>query len=241
MRFDVTDGDDQADVELTALSALSVLSFQRDRAGPTLPAARARPIDIRKRQCRAAARALGKTGSMATASDAIRLRPVRESDLEVLERVDTDATLSEPFEWRGFADARARRQRWEQDGYLGPTDSLLVIALSDDTFIGLVTWRSSWAFGPQGCVDIGILLLPDHRGQGYGTTAHHLLVDYLFETTTVYRIQATTEVDNDAEQRALEKAGFTREGVLRGGSFVRGQWRDYALYGRLRTDPSPVP
>ena len=178
---------------------------------------------------------------MTAPSNSIRLRPVQEPDLELLARIDTDPSLSEPFEWRGFANARARRRRWEQDGYLGPDDSLLVIALPDDTFIGMVTWRSSWAFGPRGCVDIGILLLPGHRGQGHGTTAHHLLVDHLFATTTVHRIQATTEVDNNAERRALEKAGFTHEGVLRGGSFVRGHWRDYALYGRLRTDPSPAP
>lgn len=178
---------------------------------------------------------------MLTEPDAIELRPVKEADLVTLERIDTDPSLSAPFEWRGFANPRTRRQRWERDGYLGPTDSLLVIALPDDTFIGFVTWRSSWAFGPAGSVDIGILLLPEHRGQGHGTAAHRLLVDYLFATTTIHRIQATTEVDNDAEQRALERAGFTREGVLRGGSFVRGQWRDYAMYGRLRTEQHPNP
>lgn len=208
---------------------------------PYFAGTRAGQIALLEQRYRAVARVLSDTGSMAAASNVIRLRPVREQDLEVLERIDTDPALSEPFEWRGFADARARRQRWEQDGYLGPNDSLLVIALPDDTFIGLVTWRSSWAFGPQGCVNIGILLLPEQRGQGHGTTAHNLLVDYLFATTTVHRIQATTEVENNAEQRVLEKAGFTREGVLRGGSFVRGQWRDYVLYGRLRADPSPVP
>ena len=123
---------------------------------------------------------------------------------------------------------------------VGPDDSLLVVALRDGPLVGIISWRSTWAFGPQGCVEIGILLLPDHRGHGHGTAAQRMLVDYLFSTTTVHRIQATTEVDNVAEQRALERAGFIREGVLRGGSFVRGQWRDYVLYGRLRTDPPPL-
>ncbi len=53
--------------------------------------------------------------------------------------------------------------------------------------------------------------------------------------------KAGTEVDNAAEQRALERAGFTREGMLRGRGFVRGVWRDGYMYSRLRDDPAPSP
>ena len=44
------------------------------------------------------------------------------------------------------------------------------------------------------------------------------------------------DVENVAEQRALERAGFTREGVLRGAQHRRGRWRDLVLYARLRDD-----
>lgn len=176
---------------------------------------------------------------MVSDSPTLTLRPVKESDLEILERIDTDPALSEPFEWRGFQHAAARRRRWEDDGYLDPNDSLLVIALPDDTFAGVVNWRTISTVGPRGCLEIGILLLPDHRGRGYGTIAQRLLADYLFATTTAHRLEATTEVDNIAEQRALERAGFVREGLLRGRGFVRGQWRDGFLYARLRDDPLP--
>ncbi|MET8267327.1 GNAT family protein [Micromonospora arida] len=53
------------------------------------------------------------------------------------------------------------------------------------------------------------------------------------------RIQAGTHPENVAEQRALEKAGFQLEGVVRAGEFRAGQWRDGYLYSRLRDDPSP--
>ena len=43
--------------------------------------------------------------------------------------------------------------------------------------------------------------------------------------TRAHQIEAGTEITNVGEQRALEKAGFTREGVLRGALFCRGQWR----------------
>jgi RimJ/RimL family protein N-acetyltransferase len=175
-----------------------------------------------------------------TDDDGVRLRPVVESDLEILERLDTDPALSEPFEWRGFRDPRRHRKRFEADRYLGPDGSLLVVSASDSgSFAGFVSWTAIITSGPAGCVRIGIVLLPEHRGIGIGTAAQRLLADYLFATTPVHRVEATTEADNIAEQRALERAGFVREGVLRERGFVRGRWRDGVMYARLRDDPAP--
>lgn len=172
--------------------------------------------------------------------DLVRLRPVGERDLEALERVDTDPALSKPFEWTGFQDPRARRRRWEQDGYLGGDYSLLIVALPDGTFVGFVCWWPVRTGGPrEACLEIGILLFPDHRGKGLGSAAQRLLADYLFSTTLTNRLQALTDVDNIAEQRALRRAGFSSEGVMRGAAFVGGRWRDAALHARLREDPSP--
>jgi RimJ/RimL family protein N-acetyltransferase len=49
-------------------------------------------------------------------------------------------------------------------------------------------------------------------------------------------VEASTDVENLAEQRALERAGFTREGVLRHAQFRDGGFRDLVLYSRLRGD-----
>jgi RimJ/RimL family protein N-acetyltransferase len=62
-------------------------------------------------------------------------------------------------------------------------------------------------------------------------------VRYLFAHTTAHRIWAATEAGNVPEQRALEKAGFTREGVLRGVGWRDGAWRDGVTFSVLRTDP----
>ena len=51
------------------------------------------------------------------------------------------------------------------------------------------------------------------------------------------RIEASTDVTNVPEQRALEKAGFVREGVLRGAQFRAGAHHDMVGYSRLRSDP----
>jgi hypothetical protein len=48
--------------------------------------------------------------------------------------------------------------------------------------------------------------------------------------------QPSSTADNVAEQRALERIGFTREGVLREAAFRDGAWRDAVIYALLRDD-----
>jgi RimJ/RimL family protein N-acetyltransferase len=114
----------------------------------------------------------------------------------------------------------------------------MVVALDDGTPIGSVSWHAV-SYGPNRrsvAWNIGITLLPDHRGRGHGAAAQRLLADHLFATTDANRIEASTDTANLAEQRALERAGFRPEGLLRGAQYRAGAWHDLVLFARLRGD-----
>jgi [ribosomal protein S5]-alanine N-acetyltransferase len=166
---------------------------------------------------------------------AIRLRPIEEQELDRLGRLLWDPLAPGEHQWFGFRIDAARdiERRWRDDGLMGSESSFLAVELDDCSCAGWVTWRP---VGPSGNYEIGIALFPEHRGQGIGTEAQRQLVEYLFDTTTANRLQAGTEVDNLAEQRALEHVGFRREGIQRGLYFRTGQWRDSVMYGLLRDD-----
>lgn len=83
---------------------------------------------------------------------------------------------------------------------------------------------------------IGIGLQPAFHGRGIGTEAQRQLVDLLFRHNTINRVEAHTDIANIAEQRALARAGFTREGVIRGAQWRDGEYRDGYLYSILRDD-----
>jgi RimJ/RimL family protein N-acetyltransferase len=104
--------------------------------------------------------------------------------------------------------------------------------------LGFVAWRQVRPTRPTTYWNRGINLLPEARGQDVGTEAQRQLVHYLFANTTVVRIEADTEADNIPEQRALEKVGFTREGVLRSIALRDGQCRDGVRYSILRGEPA---
>ena len=83
---------------------------------------------------------------------------------------------------------------------------------------------------------IGYRLLPDERDKGYCTEAVKIIVDYLFLSKNIVRIQAETNPRNIASQRVVEKAGFKREGMIRKSIFVRGKWEDGILYSILKKE-----
>jgi RimJ/RimL family protein N-acetyltransferase len=89
---------------------------------------------------------------------------------------------------------------------------------------------------PRGWIEIGYALLPEEMGKGYGTEAVRILVDYLFLSKDIMRVQATTDVRNKPSQKVLEKVGFKKEGIIRKSDFIRGEWADDALYSILREE-----
>lgn len=131
----------------------------------------------------------------------------------------------------------------------GPREPRRTIARSDtadpggltiaDAASGKVLGSVSWHWGPNPESSnpmIGIWLKRTARGHGVGAIAQRLLVDKLFTETETNRVEAHTDVANLAEQRALERAGFTREGMIRGAQWRRGSWRDGYLYSILRPE-----
>ena len=166
---------------------------------------------------------------------AVRLRRFEEDDLACFDRFAADPAYS-PLEWSGFRSSEPWRQRWREDRLLGTSPYFLVVAaVGDDSFVGWVDWRQNDRPGP-GVWEFGVLIDPEHRGRGAGTAAQRLLVDYLFSTTSCNRVWAGTDVDNVAEQRALERVGLQREGRVRGAGFRAGRWRDSFIYGTTRSD-----
>ena len=90
---------------------------------------------------------------------------------------------------------------------------------------------------PEGrAQEIGYAVLPIERKKGYSSEAVRIMVDYLFLSKDIVRIQAHTDARNVASQRVLEKTGFKKEGVARKSIFTRGEWRDLSLYSILREE-----
>jgi len=115
---------------------------------------------------------------------------------------------------------------WYLHKNIEQTESILRIAISawdeetrfpfmltlreDDKVIGMIDPRIE---GPK--VGIGYVMNRAYQRNGYMTEATRAIIDWAFQQPSIYRVYATTDVENVASQRVMEKAGMVREGLLR--------------------------
>ena len=177
-------------------------------------------------------------GLLPFSGELVRLRDVTLADADLLDKWNrelepgsfNDFGLREPVPREPLAKGSLRNER---------NGTLIVERVADATPVGTVAWRKVTVYGPSPTSDawqIGIELIASARGMGLGAEAQRLLADYLFAATDINRVEASTDVENLAEQRSLEKAGYRREGVLRRAQFRCGAYHDLAYYSRLRED-----
>jgi RimJ/RimL family protein N-acetyltransferase len=76
----------------------------------------------------------------------------------------------------------------------------------------------------------------DAWGQGYGTEALHLALQYAFDELNLHRITLTVIAYNERAIALYEQAGFRREGVFREFGQRDGRRYDMVLYGLLRPE-----
>lgn len=128
---------------------------------------------------------------------------------------------------RWFADVRERHGHGEFWFAVSPIGS--------DEFIG-----SLWLWNKGSRLDgleLSIMVTAEAGlGRGIGSDAVNAALDFIFGSYEVERVWLTTESSNERAQRAFEKAGFRRDGIIRHHFRREGEWRDSLLMAIVRED-----
>lgn len=166
----------------------------------------------------------------------IYLRPLTQADLPIFAAWSNDLEYLSEFNAFGLSWSGELAKGWQEGGLLGAHYGVLAIVTYDEQIAGDVSYHQQ-RYGPNDgsiAYNIGISLAPDYRGKGYGSEAQRLLAGYLLATYPIMRVEASTDITNLPEQRSLEKAGFTRDGVMRKAQWRNGDWHDLVVYSKLR-------
>jgi RimJ/RimL family protein N-acetyltransferase len=92
--------------------------------------------------------------------------------------------------------------------------------------------RADWE---SGVAETGYWIGPADRGHGYVTEAVRAVAAYAFKLG-LHRLELLAATGNHASQRVAERAGFTREGVLRKARPVPGGRADMVLFSLLEEE-----
>lgn len=175
-------------------------------------------------------------GARIERGERITLRTVEKEDVPFVQRASANPELRYPLGSR--LGNQEQVEDWDTEG----TDRFLV-CLDDDAGpsqpdegavrpIGVVSVEDADWKRPE----LGYWLVPEVHGEGYGTEAVALVVEFVFRSYDTPAIGAGAFAFNDASQGLLESLGFTEEGRRRKYMFVNGKHRDMVQYGLLREE-----
>ncbi|MBG0833032.1 GNAT family N-acetyltransferase [Planomonospora sp. ID67723] len=147
----------------------------------------------------------------------VRLTPLGPADAagyHALENLPEIVKHSVPPEAPGMAEAEKSCREAGMLWLEGSRAELVIRDAGTGAFAGHI--QLSNVVPPLGEAMTGYSLLPQFRGRGFATRAVGLLVEWAFTHTSLARIVAGTSPENIASHRVLERAGFTREALVRG-------------------------
>ncbi|MFI1988621.1 GNAT family N-acetyltransferase [Actinoplanes sp. NPDC020271] len=81
--------------------------------------------------------------------------------------------------------------------------------------------------------EIGFTLATAYQGKGLATEAVSAVLDRLFRLQGLHRVMGECDARNTRSAALMERLGFTREGLLRQQTFIKGEWTDDLLFGLL--------
>jgi ribosomal-protein-alanine N-acetyltransferase len=158
-----------------------------------------------------------------------------EKDLDVLVPLFGDASLQGDYLPIGLVSQSHLREEFRKHGFWSDDFKRLLMMSDQEEIIG-----SLWIFKPVpyfDALEIGYILLGRELwGKGLMTEAARLVVDYVFSTERVNRLEIRCDVENRASARIAEKLGFTHEGVARQATLSRGTHHDMHQFALLRSE-----
>jgi RimJ/RimL family protein N-acetyltransferase len=111
---------------------------------------------------------------------------------------------------------------------------LMIADARSDEFLGTIALlRFAWE---ERRGEIGYWLAPWARGRGVATRAVRLLSRWSLDELGLGRLALHTHPENGASQRVAERAGFTRDGVLRSWELRHGERNDIVAFSLIPAD-----
>jgi RimJ/RimL family protein N-acetyltransferase len=86
----------------------------------------------------------------------------------------------------------------------------------------------------HGFANLGYWVRTSATGRGVATEAARQAAEFAFRTTDLVRLEIVCAVGNEASQRVAERAGATREGVLKQRLRLHGQPVDAVMFSLVR-------
>lgn len=166
--------------------------------------------------------------------DIIYLRAPEPADLPTMYAVENDRSLWYCNAVRAPMSMYKIREFVESyNANLLATDSgrFTICRRADDAVLGFIDYFELDTLNRR--TGIGLVILEEFRGQGYGSRSLELLAGYLDKELGLHSLWAIVAQDNKASRATFEAARFFSSGNLRSWIRIGGSYADALIYQRL--------
>ncbi len=158
----------------------------------------------------------------------VTLRPVEEADLPLFQQWINDESnsyflnVTQPMGWEA-------EKKWLERATSGdPNHITLAICLHDGTLIGNTGMQINLA--KQSAITGTLIGSHKHKGNGYGTDAKMLMLDYAFNWRGLRKVTSQILAINGRSQRYAARCGYREMARIEQEHFRDGRWIDEVLY-----------
>jgi len=163
------------------------------------------------------------------------LRTIREADLDTLFDLMSDIRNRGEYFPRHLRPESLTKKEFRETGFWSKTKGSLLICDLENRIVGQIYFFKEPSY--YNGLELGYILYDEEsRNQGYVSEAVSLLLDFLYSTKNINRIQVLILSANIASKRVAEKCGFKFEGIARGAVFHNGANRDVEVHSILREE-----
>jgi len=164
------------------------------------------------------------------------IRAFEEKDLAPFTHYRSQEAVSKYQSWTNYFYQDAVELFESMDystfGSEGCWYQLAISTLDSDELVGDLAVH----FIDQEQIEVGFTICPEYQGKGVATEAVSSFIRYVFAELNKHRVVATTDAQNVASYRLLEKLGFRREAHFIQNVFFKGAWGDEYQYALLRSE-----
>lgn len=159
----------------------------------------------------------------------------RETDVAAIAEASYDPETQRRLNDEPLTTDRQREtvSRAEEQWRAGTGAPFVIADAGDDRPLGLVNLQFG---GDDEVAGLAVSVFPDARGGGIAARALRLAAVWGLRELGLQRVFAEAAADNEASIRAIEKAGFEREGTMRAHCKTHGKRHDCVMFSLLPQD-----
>ena len=158
----------------------------------------------------------------------IAFRVIEKNDLEMLRKLHNDQSTWENLLMIDFVD-EDNQVEWWKSLHKKQNDKRYVICFKDnpEEIIGRLRIQNiNWQH--HNC-EVGLDILPNYRGKGFGVKSYNMLLDFLFNQYNMNMVYLKVADFNPGAKKLYHKVGFKETGYLHNFFFRKGKYWDYLI------------